>query len=99
VNISSRIAWVSAFFFSVALFYAPLAYGCTRPEMLPTLYGLLIAAIVFGAISFTAAGRWPSVPRLLLVCSAVVLVQGWWMTWYPAFPSVRARGRGGDNPR
>ena len=35
VNIYSRIAAVSTFFLAVALFYAPLAYGSTRPDMLP----------------------------------------------------------------
>jgi len=90
MNFSSRIAWVSAFFFSVALFYAPLAYGCTRPEMLPTLYGLLIIAMVIGVASFVASGRRPAIPKALLLCAAAVLVQGWWMTWYPALPDVVA---------
>jgi phage shock protein PspC (stress-responsive transcriptional regulator) len=88
VNISSRIAWVSAFFLAVALFYAPLAYGCTRPEMLPTLFGLLIAFIVTGAISFAASLRRPAIPGLALVCVTAILLQGWWMTWNPVYPSV-----------
>jgi hypothetical protein len=94
VNISTRIGWVSAFFFSVALFYAPLAYGCTRPEMLPTLYVLLIAAIVTGLLSFAASGRWPAIPKLVLFCMAAVLVQGWWMTWSPVFANMVAADGG-----
>lgn len=88
MNISSRIAAASAFFLAVALFYAPLAYGCTRPEMLPTLFGLLITFIVTGMISFAASRRWPAIPRLVLVCITAILIQGWWITWNPVFPSV-----------
>ena len=88
MNISSRIAGVSAFFLAVALFYAPLAYGCTRPEMLPTLFELLMASIVTGVISFVANRRWPAIPRLALVCVTAILVQGWWITWNPVFPSL-----------
>ena len=87
MNISSRIAWAGAFFLAVALFYAPLAYGCTRPEMLPTLYGLLLASIALGLLGFLAELRWPA-PRLALVCVTVLLIQGWWMTWEPVFSSV-----------
>jgi len=88
VNISSRITGASAFFLAVALFYAPLAYGCTRPEMLPALFALLIACIVTGMISFAANRRWPAIPRLVLVCVAAILLQGWWLTWNPVFPSL-----------
>jgi O-antigen ligase len=93
VTISSRIAGASAFFLAAALFYAPLAYGCTRPEMWPALFGLLIASIVTGVISFAADRRWPAIPRLVLVCIAAILLQGWWMTWNPVFISaVSANG-------
>jgi O-antigen ligase len=88
VNISSRIAGASAFFLAAALFYAPLAYGCTRPEMLPPLFDLLIASMVTGVISFAANRRWPAIPRLALVCVTAILIQGWWMTWNPVFPSL-----------
>jgi hypothetical protein len=88
LTISSRLAGVSAFFLAVALFYAPLAYGCTRPEMLPTLFGLLIAGIVTGAMSFLAARCRPAIPKLALICVAAVLIQGWWMTWNPVFASL-----------
>jgi hypothetical protein len=88
VNISSRIAGASAFFLAVALFYAPLAYGCTRPEMLPTLFCLLLASIVTGAISFAADRRWPAIPKLAPVCVTAILLQGWWMACNPVFPSI-----------
>ena len=88
MTISSRIAGVSAFFLAAALFYAPLAYGCTRPDMLPTLFGLLLASIVTGVISFLVKRRWPAIPRLALICMAAILIQGWWMTWNPVFPSL-----------
>ena len=90
VNNSSRIALFSAFFIGVALFYAPLAYGCTRPEMLPALYALLIAAMVTGTFSFVKDQRWPVVPRTVRVCSAALLAQGWFLTWNPTFPSLVA---------
>jgi hypothetical protein len=92
VNISSRIAGASAFFLAAALFYAPLAYGCTRPEMLPALFGLLMAAMVTGVISFAANRRWPAIPGLALVCVTAILLQGWWMTWNPHFPSIAPDG-------
>lgn len=88
MTLSTRIAAASAFFLTVALFYAPLAYGCTRPEMLPTLFGLLAACILTGAISFLAARRWPAVPKLPLFCITAILVQGWWMTFNPVFASL-----------
>ena len=88
MNFSSRIAGASAFFLAVALFYAPLAYGCTRPETLPMLFALLIASIVAGVISFAANRRWPDIPRLVLVCVTAILFQGWWMTCNPVFPSL-----------
>jgi hypothetical protein len=94
VTISSRIAGAGAFFLAVALFYAPLAYGCTRPDMLPALFGLLTASIVAGVISFAASRRWPAVPRLALVCVTAILLQGWWMTWHPVFPSPASANGG-----
>jgi hypothetical protein len=88
VNAPSRIAWVSAFFLAVALFYAPLAYGCTRPEMLPPLYALLAGFILTGFISLVLDRDRPKLPRLALFCVTALLVQGWWVTWQPVFPSI-----------
>jgi hypothetical protein len=88
VTNSSRIAGASAFFLAAALFYAPLAYGCTRPDMLPALFGLLFASIVTGVLSFLAMRRWPRIPRLALVCVTAILIQGWWMTWNPVFATL-----------
>ena len=76
----------------VALFYAPLAYGCTRPEMLPPLYVLLAAGFVTGMISFVLDGRLSDLPKLALVCIGGVLVQGWWLTWQPVYPSTISQG-------
>ena len=88
MNNPSRIAWVSAFLVAVALFYAPLAYGCTRPDMLPPLYTLLAAAMLTGVISFVVERRWPYIPKLALGCIIVVLAQGWWLTYNPVFLDV-----------
>ncbi len=93
VNSSSRLAWTSSFFLAVAIFYAPLAYGCTRPDMLPPLFGLLLAAIVTGVISLFAENRLPA-PRLALVCVTALLLQGWWLTWKPVFPSMVSESGG-----
>jgi hypothetical protein len=92
VNNPSRTAWASTFFLVVALFYAPLAYGCTRPEMLPPLYALLAAGFVTGMISFILDGKLADLPKPALICAMVVLVQGWWLTAQPVFPSVVAEG-------
>ena len=86
VLFSTRLAWISAFFLAIALFYAPLAYGCTRPEMLPTLYLLLGGSIATGVLSFLVSGRWPHIPKLALLCSGAVLIQGWWMAFHPVLP-------------
>jgi hypothetical protein len=82
------MAWASTFFMVVALFYAPLAYGCTRPEMLPPLYVLLLACLVTGIASFMADGAWPALPKLPSICMAGILIQGWWLTWQPTFPAL-----------
>jgi hypothetical protein len=88
VNYSSKIAWTSAFFLAVALFYAPLAYGGTRPELLPTLYALLIGCIVTGALSFLLEQSWANFSKVPVVCAVIVLIQGWWMALDPVFPSL-----------
>ena len=90
MTLFSRVAWLSAFFVVTALFYAPLAYGCTRPEMLPTLYVLLAGCIASGVVSFFLSGRQPAIPKAVLICSAAVLVQGWWLTFRPNLPSLVA---------
>ncbi len=92
MNNPSRLAWASTFFVVVALFYAPLAYGCTRPEMLPPLYVLLGAGFVTGMLSFVLDGRLSDLPKTALVCVSVLLIQGWWMTAQPVFPSTAAEG-------
>ncbi|HEV3271496.1 MAG TPA: O-antigen ligase family protein [Candidatus Methylacidiphilales bacterium] len=88
MNIPTRIAWASAFLLAVALFYAPLAYGCTRADMLPTLFGLLIASIVTGVVSIACKRHRPAVSKVVLICATAILLQGWWMTWNPVFPSL-----------
>ncbi len=88
MHLSFRIAWASAFFISVALFYAPLAYGCARPDMLPTLYALAIAGIACGISSLVLDGSWRVIPLPVLACSAAVLIQGWWIAHNPVLPSI-----------
>ena len=87
------MAWTSAFFLATALFYAPLAYGCTRPDMLPTLFILLGGCIVAGVAGILFGGRLPAIPKTVLVCATAVLTQGWWIAWHPVFPDlVAAKG-------
>jgi hypothetical protein len=88
VTISSRIAAASVFFMAVALFYAPLAYGCTRPEMLPMLYVLLGEFIVLGVASMIVEGGRARIPRVAAFCVAAILIQGWWLTWNPSFVNL-----------
>ena len=88
VTLSSRFSGISAFFLGVALFYAPLAYGCTRPDMLPTLYLLLGLSIAAGLAGFACRGEWPAIPKTVLFCFAAVMIQGWWMTASPALGSM-----------
>lgn len=92
MNPPSRLAWVSTFFIVVALFYAPLAYGCTRPEMLPPLYVLLGAGFITGMISFVLDGRLTDLPKSALFFITIVLIQGWWLTAQPVFPATVAQG-------
>ena len=86
--LSSRLTGISAFLFGVALFYAPLAYGCTRSEMLPTLYVLLGIAIATGFVGLLVRGAWPDIPKTVLVCFAAVMFQGWWMMADPVLPPM-----------
>ncbi|HEX4140928.1 MAG TPA: hypothetical protein VHY09_11310, partial [Candidatus Methylacidiphilales bacterium] len=88
MTLSSRLTGFSAFFIGVALFYAPLAYGCTRPEMLPTLYILLGLAIVAGFAGLLVRGAWPDIPKTVLVCFMAVMFQGWWMMADPVLPPM-----------
>jgi hypothetical protein len=88
VTLPSRLTGISAFFISVALFYAPLAYGCTRPEMLPTLYLLLGLAIVTGLAGMAMRGAWPGISKTALVCFAAIMFQGWWMMADPVLPPM-----------
>ncbi len=88
MTISSRLRGISAFFLGCALFYAPLAYGCTRPDMLPALYLLLGISIAAGGAGFVLRGEWPKVPRIIWICFAALMAQGWWMAFHPALPSM-----------
>ncbi len=88
VTFSSRFTGLSAFFLSVALFYAPLAYGCTLPGMLPTLYVLLGLSVVTGFAGLLLRGTRPHIPKLALVCFAAVMFQGWWMVADPVLPPM-----------
>ncbi len=97
VPLSSRIAGASAFFLAAALFYAPLAYGCTRPEMLPALFGLLMASILMGMLGFLAMRHRPAIPKLVVICVTAILIQGWWMTWNPVFVSIVSAAGGTVN--
>ena len=83
MTLSSRFTGISAFFLGVALFYAPVAYGCTRPDMLPTLYALLGVSIAAGLAGFACRGRWPHIPGAVFFCFAAVMIQGWWMMVHP----------------
>jgi hypothetical protein len=86
--LSSRLTGISAFFIGVALFYAPLAYGCTRPAMLPTLYVLLALGVVTGFLGLLVRGTWPDIPKTVLLCFAAVMFQGWWMMADPVLPPM-----------
>src|ERR1700677_943782 len=87
--ISTRLAWASALLFAIALFYAPLAYGCTRPETLPPLWILLGLAIVLGGFSFLQNNRTAPLPRVMLAAVGLILAQGWWCTLDPVFHTVQ----------
>jgi hypothetical protein len=82
---SSRLAWTSAIAFALALFYAPLAYGCTRPDVLPPLFALLGAGILIGGIAVAFNQRRRAISGLVLLCVAAILLQGWLTTWDPVF--------------
>jgi len=88
MTLSSRLTGISAFFIGIALFYAPLAYGCTRPEMLPTLYILLGLAIATGFLGLIGRGRLPRIPNTAMLCFGAVMFQGWWMVADPVLPPM-----------
>ena len=88
MNLSSRFTGISAFFLCAALFYAPLAYGCTRADMLPTLYGLLGLSLAAAVVGFILRREWPDIPKTVLVCFGVVMVQGWWMALHPILDAM-----------
>lgn len=88
VTTSTRIAAASVFFLAIALFYAPLAYGCTIPEMLPPLYAILGVFITFGLAGIFAGREWPGIPKVAILCVAAILIQGWWLTFNPAFANL-----------
>jgi hypothetical protein len=89
-----RLQAASAFCFAVAFFYAPLAYGCTRPEMLPTLYLLLGAGIVLAAAAKVVQREAPLVPRTAGIAILLLLAQGWWLTASPVFGAIIAHQGG-----
>jgi len=88
VTLPRRLTGISAFFLGVALFYTPLAYGGTRPEMLPTLYVLLGLAIVMGLAGIVLRGTRTDIPKTALVCFAAIMFQGWWMMADPVLPPM-----------
>ncbi len=78
----------STFCFAIALFYAPLAYGCTRPEMLPTLYLLLGAGIVLAGAGKVMQRAGLFIPRTAAITIVILLTQGWWLTASPVFDAI-----------
>ncbi len=62
-----------------ALFYAPWAYGCTRPWAIHVLDAGLALAVLLWVVGWGWHRRWPHVPPLLLVSSLLLIAQAWWM--------------------
>src|SRR6185436_4277426 len=67
--------------FLAMLVFAPWAYGATRPWAIQILSGGLIATCVLWIGECLASRRRPRVPILPVIGAAILLIQGWWMTF------------------
>ena len=62
-----------------ALVYAPWALGCVRPGAVSGLEIIATASVSLWGLGTMLCGRKPAVPRAMVVCISLLLVQGWWM--------------------
>ena len=67
--------WLLAF----ALVFAPWAWGTVKPVGLMALEIVLALASVCWLLAMLAPAYRPKLPRLLVLCVALLLLQGWWM--------------------
>jgi hypothetical protein len=64
----------------VVLVSAPWVYGCTRSWTLPFLNGVLLSVVGLWFVACLVRRSPPRIQPVLVITSALLLVQGWWMT-------------------
>jgi hypothetical protein len=58
---------------------APWLYGGTTAWSIEITNGMLGVALAFWIASLLVDRRWPALPRTLVIVTAFILIQGWWM--------------------
>lgn len=69
----------------ILLVYAPLAYGCTDAESIHRLEIGIGVVLGLWLVSSVAFRRLPRVHPVCAGCLALILLQGWWMTFNAHF--------------
>jgi hypothetical protein len=67
--------------FLLILIFAPWAYGCTNLVTMGILSQFSAALMLLWLGGCVWRRRWPELPWLPVTLFALVLLQGWWMTW------------------
>lgn len=81
MNLDRAIADAPRWMFLLILFYAPLAYGSTRPVTVVVLNQFSAALLCLWLGSCLWRRRWPSVPWPAVALVTLLLLQGWWFAW------------------
>lgn len=81
MNIDRLLSDCPRWMFLLILIYAPWAYGCTDLVTMGILnqFSAALMALWLGGCAWRR--RWPALPWLPVTLVALVLLQGWWMTW------------------
>src|SRR5213593_1607407 len=67
------------------LVFAPWAYGCTREWAIDFLDVLMAVILLLWLAGCVLRKLRPAVSPALVLCAAILLLQGWWMAANPHF--------------